>query len=113
MNLNFDPLFERETKYAVPVNDHFYFETLHLAGVIELSKNENEKTTFHSVLGLDRFLVLYKHTFRSFLIPKLNLMEWHFINTSLFINKINIFQLKRSSTGFTANELADLIINTI
>ena len=31
---NYRPLFERETKYAVPVNSQFFTEPLPLAGVI-------------------------------------------------------------------------------
>ena len=109
----FNPLFERETKYAVPLGDHFQTHSLELAGVIELIKSDNENVSIQQVLGLEKFEVLYTHTFRRFLISRLGLREWHFNYTARFVNKVDIHQLRRPASIFTAHELADLIINTI
>lgn len=109
----FNPLFERETKYAVPVVDQFQANPLKLGGVFELIKSDTENVILNKVQGLERFPLLYKHTFRSFLIPKLGLSEWHFQYNTRFVNKVNIYQLRRPESRFTALDLADVILNTI
>lgn len=109
----FKSLFERETKYAVPATEHFYPSPLELAGVFELIKSETENIKLRKVQGLERFHLLYKHTFRNFFLPDLSLREWHFKYISGFVNKVCIHQLIRPSSEFTANKLANLIINTI
>lgn len=107
------PLFERETKYAVPVADHFQADPLELAGVFELIKSGGEEVSIHKVQGLERFPILYRHTFRSFLIPQLGLTEWHFYDSSRLMSKSHIYQLRRPASTFTAHQLAELILNTI
>ncbi|PFU35428.1 aldolase, partial [Bacillus cereus] len=69
----FSPLFERETKYAVPVNSQFFPDPLRLAGVIELVKTQGEDIEMIRIEGLTRLYKLYQHTFRNSLISKLGL----------------------------------------
>lgn len=107
------PLFERETKYAVPVTSQFSSEPLPLAGVFELVKTENDQIQIHPMQGLERLHTLYRHTFRNFLIPRLGLMEWHFRNCAAFVNQITVSQLRRPTSRFTAHHLASLILNHI
>ena len=109
----FNPLFERETKYAVPVTEHFLATPLELAGVFELTKSDSGNVMISIVEGLERFPLLYTHTFRNFLIPKLGLREWHFNYTSRLVNKIKIYKLQRPESMFTAHKLADVILKTI
>lgn len=110
---HYRPLFERETKYAVPVSSQFFADPLPLAGVIELVKTENESIKILRTEGLERLHTLFRHTFRNFLIPRLGLMEWHFANSANMVNKIDMFQLQRPASRFTAHELVSLILSSL
>ncbi|WP_440603803.1 aldolase [Bacillus sp. GB_SG_008] len=110
---HYRPLFERETKYAVPVSSQFFADPLPLAGVIELVKTENESIKILRTEGLERLYTLFRHTFRNFLIPRLGLMEWHFANSANMVNKIDMFQLQRPTSRFTAHELVSLILSSL
>lgn len=109
---DFQPLFERETKFAVPVPSRFCENPLPLAGVFELVKTETN-ATIEPIDGLVRFHTLLQHTFRSFLIERLGLMEWHFSTLAQFANRIDMYQLQRPTSGFSAHELAKLLLNSI
>ena len=109
----YSPLFERETKYAVPVNSQFFPNPLPLAGVIELVKTQGEDIELTRIEGLARLYKLYRHTFRSSLISKLGLMEWHFETSTNLASGMEMFQLRRPDSRFTAHELVQLILNTI
>jgi hypothetical protein len=112
-NENYLPLFDRETKFAIPVSSHYTEQPLPLAGVFEVVKTEEDKIEFYCVQGLERLYMLYHHTFRNFLVPRLGLMEWHFNFCASFVNQINFFQLQRPSSAFTVNELVSMILNTV
>jgi hypothetical protein len=109
---HFQPLFDRETKFAVPVASSFCSRPLPLAGVFELVKTESNASV-EPIAGLVRFHTLLQHTFRSFLIERLALMEWHFSTLAKFVNRIDMYQLQRPSSGFSAHELANYLLNTI
>ncbi|MBD1378843.1 aldolase [Metabacillus arenae] len=114
MNVSqYRPLFERETKYAVPVRSNFYSEPLPLAGVFELIKTDKDQIGIQPINKLERLRTLYTHTYRNFLIPKLGLMNWHFQTAANLSNQIEMYQLQRPLTGFTAPQLVDLVLNTI
>ncbi|GAB6501765.1 HPr kinase [Bacillus sp. UMTAT18] len=110
---SYNPLFERETKYAVPVQSHFFSEPLPLAGVIELTKTEDENVELIRMEGLERLRTLFFHTFRKFLVTQLKLTEWHFTTSTSVINKVDMFHLKRPNNRFTAHELVSIILKTI
>ncbi|WP_080493835.1 aldolase [Bacillus paranthracis] len=110
---SYNPLFERETKYAVPVQSHFFSEPLPLAGVIELKKTEDENVELIRMEGLERLRTLFFHTFRKFLVTQLKLTEWHFTTSTSVINKVDMFHLKRPNNRFTAHELVSIILKTI
>lgn len=106
-------LFERETKYAVPVNSQFSTETLPLAGVFELVKTEGEGIDIYPIQRLERLHTLFRHSYRNFLIPRLGLMDWHFSTSTRVIEQIDIFRLCRPTCEFTAHQLASLVLATL
>ncbi|MGA6841346.1 HPr kinase/phosphorylase [Priestia megaterium] len=110
---NYQPLFVRETKFAVPVQSQFAVEPLPLAGVFELVKGDKEEIEIYSIQSLKRFYKLYYHTYRNFFIQGSGLMEWHFNTSSKIINKIDFYQLQRPINRFTAYDLTELILNKI
>ena len=86
---------------------------LPLAGVFELVKTENENISLNTVEGLERFRTLFTHTYRSSLISRLGLTEWHFTESANILKKIDLYQLQRPINGFTAPELVTCILNKI
>lgn len=111
--MNYRPLFERENKYAIPVNEHFYREPLPFGGVFELVKSNEEGIELQKLQGLKGIQTLHRQTFRNFLIPLLGLQEWHFESSVQFLKDIEVYQLRRPSNGFSALYLAETILSTI
>ncbi|MEH7444064.1 aldolase [Bacillus sp. JJ1122] len=109
----FSPLFERETKFAIPVHSSFCKDPLPLGGVFEITKTEEDHVKINPIQNLERFHTLYNHTFRHSLIPRLGLMEWHFTESAGVIKKIKMYQVQRPSNVFTASELLEKILKVI
>lgn len=109
----FQSIFQRETKYLVPVPTKFIAEPLPLAGVFELSKTASEEIEIQSIQGLVRLHTLFCQTFRHSLLERLGLLEWHFSTIARISDHIDLYQLRRPSSGFTAPQLASLILKTI
>ena len=107
------PLFARETKFSVPVESKFYREALPLAGIFELIKTNDDELEIHSIQGLNRLHTLYYHTYRNFLIEPFGLMEWHFNTSTSMINKMDLYQIRRPVSRFTAHDIPELVLNTI
>ncbi|QNK59904.1 aldolase [Paenibacillus sp. PAMC21692] len=105
------PLFERETKFAVPVPDAFCDRPLPLAGIFELVKDGNN-TNIVPIEKLERFHTLLRHTFRGFLLEPLGLMEWHFQTLAEFAGRIDMFRLSRPSVGDSLADLHRFIIQS-
>ncbi|GKU75821.1 hypothetical protein L3i20_v202180 [Paenibacillus sp. L3-i20] len=111
-NEGLKPLFDRETKFAVPVKS-FCSEQLPLAGIFELVKNDNDAASLSPIQGLERFHTLLQHTFRSFLIKQLGLLDWHFHTLTRFANLITMNRLSRPISGDSLNELGELLLQSI
>ncbi len=110
---NFRPIIDRETKFAIPVDSQFCDKPLPLAGVFELMKTEDETLQFTSVTGLERFHLLFQHTYRNFFIPRAGLMDWHFQTSAKMVNKVNFCRIQRPTSIFTANEITDFILTSM
>ncbi len=105
------PIYQRETKYTVPVSEKFFSAPLPLAGVFELDKGKYSQIEMVPIDILERLNTLLNHTYRNFLIPELNLVEWHFNYSTKILNKIDVFKLYRPTDTFTVYDLASLILN--
>lgn len=106
-------LYGRLTKYGVPVDSQYVREPLPLAGVFELVKTDSQPVNIRPIERLERLHTLFNHTYRNFLIPKLDLMDWHFQRSAQLINQIQMHQLQRPKDEFTVNELKSAILNTV
>ncbi|WP_112182059.1 MULTISPECIES: aldolase [Paraliobacillus] len=109
----FKPIIDRETKFSIPVSDQFTDEITPLAGVFELTKSDNDHISINLVEGLERFQMLFKHTYRNFFLAKANLMEWHFQTSVQLATQIPLYRIHRPTNRFTADELVDLMLETI
>lgn len=107
------PLFERETKFSVPVDSNFYSQPTQLAGLFQLIKADNNQINIRKIDGLERIRIVLNQTFRGSLLNKLDLSEWHFKTSLKLIGKVPIFELQRPLTGFTAPELLTMILSQL
>ncbi|KKI91422.1 aldolase [Bacillus sp. SA1-12] len=110
---DYRPIFDRETKFAIPVTDHFVSTPLPLAGVFELVKTEGNEVELQSIQNLFRLHTLYKHTYRNFFIAPAGLMDWHFNLTAKICEHIDIFQLCRPLSRFTVQDVTNLMLTRI
>ncbi len=108
----FRPIFDRETKFSVPVASAFFEKPLPLAGIFELTKAKKERAELYPAKKLQRLHTLFSHTYRNFLIPRLGLMDWHFSCSTQLLQHANMFRLERPASGFTAFDLVSLITET-
>lgn len=109
----YSPIVESEKKFSVPVAEQFNQQKLPLAGIFELIKNDQTSINISAVKNMERFNMLFQHTYRNFFLSGLHLMDWHFHISAKIVNKLSFYQLSRPTTYFTANELTELILQTI
>jgi len=103
----------RATKFCVPVEELFCADQVPLAGLFELNMSESSENKLESVNKLERLPLLFKHTFRQFMVPNMNLSNWHFGSSAKIGDQIPIYRLHRSTSGFSAPQLVNLILDTI
>ncbi|MBW7476737.1 aldolase [Paenibacillus oenotherae] len=106
----YQPLYGRVNKYAIPVASAFHTQPVPLGGVFELCKVEGEETKLCEIERLGRFPLLVRHTYRNALISLLQLEQWHFATSAAVISKIGVYQLQRPSAGFTVQRMAAQIL---
>lgn len=106
-------VFKRDNKYAVPVLSKFSSEPISLAGVCELVKTGDDQIGIQKVERLERLHTLFRHTYRNFLLAGLGLIDWHFRTSAGIVNQIDFFRLSRPVSGFSAPNLASLLLTTI
>lgn len=109
----YDSIYGREEKYCIPVKSHFYSKPLPLGGIFELTKTEQSAVEIRSIPNLNRFHLLFNHTYRNFLLHKLNMMDWHFSLSTDIIQNTMIYEISRPIVGVTVEEIREMIINTI
>lgn len=112
-NINYRPIYGRETKFCIPVSSQYYEKPLPLSGVYELIKSDTHSVEIKEINRLTRIQTLLKHTYRSYLVPRLGIQDWHFNSSIDIINHIGMFQLHRPNNMFTANELASITLENL
>ncbi len=106
-------IYGRETKFNVPVKQHFTDRPLPLVGIFELDRGEASEPRLVRAPKLEKLHLLFKHTYRQFMVPRLNLMDWHFSITSQLASKVDMYQLIRPNEGYSAPMMAELVLETL
>lgn len=109
----FRPVFDRETKYAIPVTSQFSNDTLPLAGIFELIKMDCNHAGIRAIEKLERLPLLYRHTYRNFFLPNRGLTQWHFDTTARLSGSVDIYQLQRPLHESTVHQLTDMVLSAI
>jgi hypothetical protein len=106
-------IYGREKKYCIPIKSHYYPEPLPLGGIFEITKAERSGVEIRSIPNLNKFHLIFNHTYRNFLLHKLYLMDWHFSLSTKIIPKIITYQIHRPIAGVSVEEITALILKTI
>lgn len=107
------PLFERENKFAIPVESRFSTETLPLAGVFELVKADCDQPQIYALDKLQRLPILHRHTYRRSFLAGSGLTQWHFDTTVKLSSHIDAYQLLRPLNVPTVHQLMDMVLQAI
>lgn len=110
---SYRPLFQRETKFAIPVHDRFHGEPLPLGGVFELAVAPEGPVSLQPITGLERFHTLFHHTYQRAIVDRIGIREWHFGFLASFINRLPMYRLTRPQDGFSAPAQTSLIMEAI
>jgi hypothetical protein len=106
---NLLPIYQRETKFSVPVLTKFSDKTMPLGGIFELVKSDCKQGEILTIKKLQKIHTLFRHTYRNFLVPRLGLMDWQFQTTTKVCNMTKLYQLSRPNVGFSTTQLISLI----
>lgn len=109
----YSPIYERETKFAIPVRSNFCSRPLPLGGIFELVKSKGNMVDLRTVTGIECIQLLFRNTYRSFTLTHLGLMGWHFRAVTSFLDSVKVYQIKRPLDLYTAPNLKELILSTI
>lgn len=109
----FRPLFERETKYAVPVSSQFSNNPLPLAGIFELMKTDCNQLHIREIDKLEKLPLLHRHTYRNQLLSGSGLTKWHFDITARMSGSMAMYQIQRPLNEHTVHELTAMVLDAI
>jgi hypothetical protein len=109
----YKPIYDRKTKFAIPVSSQFSVSPLPLAGIFELVKTETDEAKLEPLGKLEVLHTLYHNTYRNPFIDQADLREWHFHMTTQMFHYIETFRIARPMNRFTAHELTSLILNKL
>lgn len=109
----FHPLFDRETKYAIPVSAQFAESKLPLSGIFEIMKTDGHDCEIHAVHKLERLPLLYRHTYRNLFLYYSGLTKWHFEFTARMAGSIDVYRLQRPQNKLTVHRLTEMVLEAI
>ncbi|WP_127594063.1 aldolase [Paenibacillus lautus] len=110
---HFRPLFERETKYAIPVTSQFSNKPLPLAGIFELVKTDCCQLHIREIDKLEKLPLLHRHTYRNQLLSGSGLTQWHFDITARMSGSTAMYQIQRPSNEHTVHQLTAMVLDAI
>lgn len=107
------PIYGRENKFCKPVINKFHATQLPLGGIFELVKTNGDSISIRPIHGLELLQKLFAHSYRQFLITKLDLTKWHFSKSTLVAERLPFYQIERPETGFSAFHIVEKILKEI
>jgi hypothetical protein len=110
---SYKPIYDRKTKFAIPVLSQFSGSSVPLVGIFELVKTETDEARVKPLGKLEVLHTVYHHTYRNPFIDQADLREWHFQMTTQMVHSIEAFRIARPVNRFTAHELTSLILNKL
>ncbi len=109
----YSALHDEYNKFAVPVGDRFHNKPVPLAGVFELVTTDEPFASIHKLERLERLHILLAHTYRSAIIPRLDMKQQHFSMVAALAGELDAYQIKRSTTTFTAPDIVERVTQLI
>lgn len=107
----FTPFFTgiNKDKFAVPAQQGFRISPAPLAAVYELEAENRRDVILKPLSGIDKLAVLMRHTYRAWLIDRLEVKGPHFKQCVAVANQITVSRLSRPEEGFSQEEQVRLV----
>ncbi len=96
-------------KYAVAVDTGFCRNPIRLASIFELRAENRPEAAMIRLAGPDKIAVLFRHTYRRFLLAGLGLKTEHFRRCAVVSKQIQVCRLLRPSGKFSVAKQAQLV----
>jgi len=100
-------------KFAVPMKKFYGKNPLPLHAVFLLEKHDRANFAIEEVKGIDKFKLLFEHTYRPQFINLLKIQQQHFTLLNGIGNEIKLFRIIRPDANYRLNEMVTLIIETL
>lgn len=104
---------EREEKFNIPVYEHFYNRPAPMHAIVELVPADTEEITLIEVTGLAKLELLYRNTYRQFVIEPAGFSFWHFRALSAVAGRIPVYTLRRPVSRFSADEVVEAVLHQL
>lgn len=113
-NAGYSPLLQDDSKYAIPVAGQFHDKPVPLKGIWELLPSANSSLSVSRTTDLSGFHLLYRHTYRQFLVAELGLTDWHFTACAGILRHTPLWQLQRPlSSAYGAAHTVEMLLRLI
>lgn len=110
---NYCSVYQRQNKYVVPVSAQYSPKPLPLAGIFELVKTESDDIEIRPIQKLERLQTIARHTYSNIFAMHSDLMAWHFDTAVNIAKQVQFFQLRRPTSGFTADNLVSKVLSLL
>ncbi|WP_444685142.1 aldolase [Alkalicoccus luteus] len=104
---------EREEKFNIPVQEHFHSSPVPMQTIVELVPADTEEITLVEVTGLAKLELLYRNTYRQFVIEPAGFSFWHFRALSAVAGRIPVYTLRRPVNRFSADEVVEAVLDRL
>ncbi|WCN08579.1 hypothetical protein [Marinomonas mediterranea] len=100
-------------KYALPLDDHFYRETLPVESIIQLKIHNKKTFKIEELNGFKKIPLLYNNTYRIKHVEEMGLLDVNMALSANLANHTRIYEITRPDSGFMINELVEYILNHV
>ncbi len=101
------PLYDRVTKFSVPMTDAFYPKPCRLAGYYSLHKTPGKSLYLEPLKGFKAFTAIQENIFRDYYLAVMGLGPQHFTVGMALAKRVPAFNLYRPEEGFFTNRMVE------
>lgn len=106
---NLFKVFPDQRKHILPINCQQLNQTLPIAHIFELQVGDENKFILEQAVGMEKFNLLRKHTFKEWAICALGLQKKHFEYCLAMHSAVAVSKVTRPAQGFQLAELRDFL----
>lgn len=100
-------------KFSVSNKENFYNEALTLTAIYEIGKSKEKPLSIEKAVGIDKFRIVMRNTYRRFFTKGFDLKAWHFKQCEKIAQNTSVYKIKRPENEFVTEEITKLILDTL